>query len=101
MEFVKTTTTGYVKFYNPIEKRSVTIGKSTTKEADYKLYCNYEKQFYKENIDLLPKYIRIEKSSDKFVFGFEFKNRNYHLGKFNSFIEAKQQLLDFKIFLLT
>ncbi len=101
MDFIKTTTTGYIKFYHPIEKRSITIGKSTTPNNDYKIYCDFEKKFYKENDNLLPKYIRFCKTANKFVVGFEFKHRYFHLGKFNSFIEAKQQLLDFKIFLLT
>jgi len=98
---IKITTTGYVKFYNPIIKKAITIGKSTTQEADYKLYCDYEKQFYKENYSLVPKYITLCKTSKKFVVGFQFKKYHYHLGKFNSLIEAKEQLLDFKIFLLT
>jgi hypothetical protein len=101
MDFIKITSTGYIKFYNPILKKTITIGKSTTPENDYKIYCDYEKQFYRENYSLVPKYITLCKTANKFVVGFQFKKYHYHLGKFNSLVEAEKQLLDFKIFLLT
>lgn len=98
---VKISSTGYVRFYDEVNKKGITIGKSTTKENDYNLYCDYEKEYYRINNHLIPKYISLCKTANKFVVKIKFKKYSYHLGRFNSLIEAKQQLLDFKIFLLT
>lgn len=102
MDFVKIDTNGYIKFYDRKRKINISLGKSTgIKEQDYKIYSEFNKKYYSENSDLIPKYVSYNKKNELFYVGFKFKNKQYHLGTFHTLEEAEQNLLDFKIFLIT
>jgi hypothetical protein len=93
---------GYIKFYDKVKKVNISLGKSTgIYEQDYKIYSNFNKKFYSENSNLIPKYISYNKKNKLFYVSFKFKEKNFNLGTFHTLEEAKKQLLDFKVFLIT
>jgi hypothetical protein len=93
---------GYIKFYDKIKQVNVSLGKSTgVYDEDYKIYSDFNKKFYFENSNLIPKYIHYNKKNELFYVYFRFKEKNFNLGSFHTLEEAEQRLLDFKIFLLT
>ena len=101
MKAVNISTNGYIRFYDKKNKVNLSIGKSTGLEKeDYKIYSNFNKKFYLENSDLIPKYISYNKKNELFYVGFKFKDKQYNLGSFHTLEEAEQRLLDFKIFLI-
>jgi hypothetical protein len=92
---------GYIRFYDKIKQRNISLGKSTgLQHEDYKIYSDFNKKFYLENSNLIPKYINYNHKNQLFYVHFKFKDKSISLGSFHTLEEAEQQLLDFKIFLI-
>lgn len=92
---------GYIKFYDRKRKCTLSLGKSTgIYEEDYKKYSAFNKKFYSENKELIPKRIYYNKQNKLFYVQLDFQNKIITLGSHHTLEEAEQQLLDFKIFLI-
>jgi len=101
-DLIKLTPKGYIRFYDKILKKTLTIGKTTGLfDEDYKIYSDYNKKYYNENSHLIPKYIYYNKKNELFYVQFLFNGKNFSLGSYHTLQEAEQMLLSFKIFLLT
>jgi len=99
---VKVSSNGYIRFYDRTRRINLSIQKSTGLEKeDYKIYSEFNKKFYSENSELIPKYISYNKKNELFYVAFKFKDKTFGLGSFHTLEEAQQRLLEFKIFLLT
>lgn len=102
MDFIKIDINGYIKFYDRKKKVNLSLGKTSgNKDKDYKTYSEFSKKFYFENKDLLPKRIYYNSKNELFYVTLQFKGKTYGLGSFHTLEEAENQLLDFKIFLIT
>lgn len=93
---------GYIKFYDKVKKANISLGKSTgVYREDYLIYSEFNKKYYSDKPKLIPKFISYNKRNELFYVKLQFKEKIFGLGSFHTLEEAEQQLLDFKIFLLT
>jgi len=102
MKFIRIDINGYIKFYDRVNKKQLSLGKSTgIEDLDYNIYSEFSKLFYNEHSKIMPKRIYYNKKNRLFYVSMEFKGKTIGLGSFHTLEEAEKQLLDFKIFLIT
>ncbi len=90
-----------VQFWDSNLKKMHYLGYVDDEKEAYQVYSDYEKEFYRDKSELLPKFITLCKTANKFIVKIKFRKYNYHLGRYNTLreaVKAKEDLVKLIIF---
>lgn len=90
-----------VQFWDKEIKKMHHLASVDSIDEAYLIYSKYEKEFYYTRSELIPKFITLCKTANKFIVKIKFRKYSYHLGRYNTLreaINAKEDLVKLIIF---